>query len=166
MHTQNVSSDDENDPTRTPSYAPLHDFCMMIPYAAASLAVGLVATAAMGAGVLAWATLANGAAMAALAALSLRSWKAGVLSKTYASIGFGTFATHITPITRHMCATVSTSALWCLYYPFLHAPGQAALQHAGLMSWVAVTSAMMVFLLVNVLAGGNPPKGHEGSKQA
>lgn len=91
---QNVSSDDENDPARPPSYAPLHDFCMMIPYAAASLAVG-VAAAVMGAGIVAWATLANGAAMAALATLSLRSWKAGVLSRTYASIGFGKATMHV-----------------------------------------------------------------------
>lgn len=62
---------------------------MMIPYAAASLVVG-AAAAVVGAGVVAWATLANGAAMGALAALSLRGWKAGLLSRTYASIGFGT----------------------------------------------------------------------------
>lgn len=61
---------------------------------------------------------------------------------------------------------VSTAAMWCLYYPFLHAPGQSAWRHAGIMSWVAVTSAMLVFLLVNVLSGGNPPRGYEGGNES
>lgn len=88
--SQNVSSEDEDDLAQPPTYAPLHDFCMMIPYGAASIVAG-VGSAVLGGAIVGWATAINGVVMCALASLSLRSWKANVLSKTYAVIGFGMY---------------------------------------------------------------------------
>ncbi len=85
---QNISSEDEDDLPEPPTYAPLHDFCMMIPYGVASIVIG-IGTALLRGALIGWATAINGVVMCALASLSLRSWKANVLSKAYAVIGFG-----------------------------------------------------------------------------
>lgn len=54
---------------------------------------------------------------------------------------------------------VVTFPVWYVYYNSLHLHGLPML-HAR-MCWMAAMSGILMFMFVNVIMGGNPPKGYE-----
>jgi hypothetical protein len=113
-------------------HAPLHDFCMLIPYGCALCAGGLV-TLLLGAGAPALAAVVAGSACLALAAGSLAAWRAGRPSG---------------PWTLAAAGATAATAWW---YWSAAPPGAGASLAAGL------SAAMAAFLGFNMVSGGNPP---------
>jgi hypothetical protein len=70
-------------------HAVLHDFCMAIPYGTLALVGGLVALVS-GGGLLAGGVAAGGALVCAMAALSLKAWKARTACTPYTLVSAGT----------------------------------------------------------------------------
>lgn len=137
----NDSSEEEEELVEQPkTYAPLHDFCMTLPYGVLAVVVGVVGLL-LGGGVFGWLTLGNGVAVLAMAALSLRAWRKGNLTKTFTILSM-----------------VFTFPVWWAFYQSLFMPLPAQTARVG---WVGVMSLVLIFLFINILMGGNPPKGHE-----
>jgi hypothetical protein len=117
----------------------LHDFCMTIPYSAIALVSAVIAVVlkAPSAGM----QLAGaGAAVALCSVLSLRAWRRGgsAVPFTLASTGASGWVAH---------------AMWQRV-----AAGVAPVP-SGVM--LALSAALALFCVYNVLAGGNPPPGHK-----
>ncbi|KAL6782455.1 FAX1 [Auxenochlorella protothecoides x Auxenochlorella symbiontica] len=125
-------------PTR---HAVLHDFCMVLPAGGLLLAAGvagLLAGSGRGAAVVAW----GGVAELLLAAMSLKAWKKG-----RRSVGAA-----ITSLQTGIAAFLSLR----LYRVFLASAKPAARIVHGVL--LAIAGSLLVFLVYNLLAGGNPPK--------
>lgn len=160
-------------PTR---HAVLHDFCMVLPAGGLLLAAGvagLLAGSGRGAAVVAW----GGVAELLLAAMSLKAWKKGRRSVGAAITSLQTGALRksnrrvvnmacamlhalqqrVTLSPRHsIVAGIAAFLSLRLYRVFLSSAKPAARIVHGVL--LAIAGSLLVFLVYNLLAGGNPPK--------
>jgi len=120
-------------------HAALHDFCMAIPYGALALVGGLIVLAS-GGGSLGGGLAAGGAIVCAMAAMSLRAWRAGTSSTPFTLIAAAIAATMLAAVNSTMKQGVAS----------------AVAKTAG-WGFVALSAALSAFLIYNVGAGGNPP---------
>ena len=123
-------------------HAALHDFCMCIPYGIVVALGGLIAAAA-GSGVPALYIAAAGVAEVVLSNLSLKAWRAGRSSA---------------PLTL-LAAGIAAAVGWTALQAWKE--GVSKLATGSLLSFSAAAGA---FLLYNVAAGGNPPRGSHAAK--
>lgn len=121
-------------------HAMLHDFCMGLPYGTIFLVGGVAAVPFVGAKGLAFSLC--GALVLLLSIMSLKSWRKRKTSTAYTIGG--------------SCA--AAVALW-QSQSFVQAPYT---MYTTIPALATVLSGMMaLFLLYNVLAGGNPPKSEQ-----
>jgi len=121
-------------------HAILHDFCMGLPYGTIFLVGGLASVPFVGTKGLVLALL--GGLVLLLSILSLKQWRNRKSSKWCTLAGSCTAAV----------------ALW-RSWSFIQAPYTV---YTTIPAFASVLSGMMsLFLLYNVLAGGNPPKNQE-----
>jgi len=112
---------------------------MAIPYGTLALVGGLVALVS-GGGLLASGVAAGGALVCAMAALSLKAWKA---------------RTACTPYT--LVSAVASGAMLCAVGSTLKSGVSSAVAKWAGWGFVALSAALSLFLIYNVAAGGNPP---------
>lgn len=126
-------------------HAILHDFCMNIPYGAFMIAAGLLACIfVQGAVKFGLVAAGVGALEVALSSLSLKAWKAG---------GSNTVFTVVGGVCSSVMAYVCMN-LWRLgAFPWL----------SGVVG--VASGSISLFLLYNVLSGGNPPPKNTNKKE-
>ena len=142
---------DEHDKQQTPvmsqqkrvgggGHAILHDFCLVIPYGLLLVLVGLIGVATPGAVKFGWLTAAAGLAQMFLSSKSLGSWKAGGNHRIFTSLCLGIAA---------LLTWVSTTLFRRGAFPLVSGS-------AGVLS-----GAISLFLIHNLVAGGNKPPGQK-----
>ncbi|MEW5318252.1 MAG: hypothetical protein WDW38_009487 [Sanguina aurantia] len=131
----NSSSDAKQDSHK--GHAFLHDFCMTIPFGAATVIVG-IAVAVLGAQTIGMQLLSAGAATAMCSVLSLQAWKKGGSSTLYTTV-----------------SAVSSAGVAFIAYTNVQIQLGVSLWLYGALLAVSVVSAL--FCTYNILAGGNPP---------
>ena len=148
---QHHDEHDEHDKQQTPvmsqqkrvgggGHAILHDFCLVIPYGLLLVLVGLIGVATPGAVKFGWLTAAAGLAQMFLSSKSLGSWKAGGNHRIFTSLCLGIAA---------LLTWVSTTLFRRGAFPLVSGS-------AGVLS-----GAISLFLIHNLVAGGNKPPGQK-----
>lgn len=141
VRTQAYASDNGVNPKR---HAFLHDFCMSIPYGAVAIVAGL-ALFALGHTNMASVATVTGGTVAMASVLSLKEWKAGGSSSTYALT----------------TASASAATAYVSYCGLAAVKGVSYVLAASLS---VLSVAMSIFCVYNVMAGGNPPKKAQSAK--
>ena len=122
--------------TTTMSHAVLHDFCMNIPYGLSMVALGIIGMMLSGAGKFGLLAVAVGVVEMVLSSVSLKGWKKGKRNAPWTILG---------ALCSSGLAYVSIE-LWRLgAYRLL----------SGSIGVLSV--CISLFLVYNVLSGGNPP---------
>lgn len=146
-----IQHHDEHDKQQTPvmsqqkrvggrGHAILHDFCLVIPYGLLLVLVGLIGVATPGAVKFGWLTAAAGLAQMFLSSKSLGSWKAGGNHRIFTSLCLGIAA---------LLTWVSTTLFRRGAFPLVSGS-------AGVLS-----GAISLFLIHNLVSGGNKPPGQK-----
>ncbi len=117
-------------------HAILHDFCLVIPYGLLLVLVGFIGVATPGAAKFGWCTAAAGLAQMFLSSKSLGSWKARGNHRVFTSLCLGIAA---------LLTWVSTALFRRGAFPLVSGS-------AGVLS-----GAISLFLIHNLVAGGNKP---------
>jgi hypothetical protein len=130
--------------TTTMSHAILHDFCMNIPYGMSMVFLGILGMIFMGAGKFGLLAVAVGIVEIILSSVSLKGWKKGKRNAPWSILG---------ALCSSGLAYVSIE-LWKLSaYPLLSG------------SVGALSVCISLFLVYNVLSGGNPPPSSQKKKE-
>lgn len=128
--------------TANMSHAILHDFCMNIPYGMSMVFLGILGMTLLGAGKFGLLVTSVGIVEIVLSSVSLKGWKKGKRNAPWTILG---------ALCSSVLAYVSIELYKLAAYPLLSG------------SVGALSVCISLFLVYNVLSGGNPPPSQKNA---